>query len=112
MNITPTPDGGFQARSSLAGIGFSEGYILHASREACPICGHPTGDCTGSGDSPHRIVGWGESSPDSMKQSQMIYVEEDIWEERQITPGRMTKTLKHRAGSSIPYDEAKSLGLV
>lgn len=47
-----------------------------------------------------------------MKQTQMIYLEEDIWEDRQITPGRMTKILRHRAGSSIPYEEAKSLGLV
>ena len=47
-----------------------------------------------------------------MRQVQMVYVEEDIWEERQITPGRMTKILKHRAGSSVPYDEAKKLGLV
>ena len=48
----------------------------------------------------------------SMKQAQMVYLEEDIWEEKQITPGRKTKILKHRAGSSVPYEEAKKLGLV
>ncbi len=112
MNITPTPDGGFQARSSLTGVGFPDGYILHAVREPCPVCGHPTGDCAGDDDAPHRIVGWGEESPNGMKQVQMIYLEEDVWEDRQITPGRMTKILRHRAGSSIPYEEAKSLGLV
>ena len=42
----------------------------------------------------------------------MIYLEEDVWEDRQITPGRMTKILKHRAGTTIPYEEAKNLGLV
>ena len=47
-----------------------------------------------------------------MKQVQMVYVENEIWEEKQITPGRTTKILKHRAGSSIPYEEAKKLGLV
>ena len=111
MNITPTPDGGFQSRSSLAGIGFADGYIVHANREPCPICGHPTGDCPGESESPDSLVGWSDS-PDGMRQVQMIYVEEDIWEERQITPGRTTKILKHRAGSSIPFDEAKKLGLV
>ena len=111
MNITPTPDGGFQARSSLAGIGFSEGYVLHANREPCPICGHPTGDCAGTMDAPNSLSGWADS-PDGMKQVQMIYLEEDFWEERQITPGRTTKILKHRAGSSIPFEEAKKLGLV
>ena len=111
MNITPTPDGGFQSRSSLAGIGFADGYVLHATREPCPICGHPTGDCVGDTESPDALAGWADS-PDSMRQVQMVYVEEDIWEERQITPGRMTKILKHRAGSSVPYDEAKKLGLV
>ena len=93
-------------------MGFPDGYIIHATREPCPVCGHPTGDCKGDEDAPHRIVGWGEESPNSMKRAQMVYLEEDIWEDRQITPGRMTKILKHRAGSSIPYEEAKSLGLV
>jgi len=112
VNIASTPNSGFQTRSSLAGVGFSDGYILHADRLACPVCGHSTGDCTGDEDAPRRILGWGEESPNGMKQAQMIYLEEDVWEERQITPGRMTKILKHRAGSSIPYEEAKSLGLI
>ena len=47
-----------------------------------------------------------------MKQVQMVYVENEIWEEKQITPGRTTKILKHRAGSSIPYEEAQKLGVV
>ena len=111
MNITPTPDGGFQARSSLTGVGFAEGYILHADREPCPGCGHPTGDCAGDLESPDSLVGWADS-PDSMRQVQMVYLENEIWEEKQITPGRTTKILKHRAGSSIPYEEAKKLGLV
>ncbi len=112
MNISSTPDGGFQARSSLTGIGYEKGYVLHADRAACPICGHPTGDCTAGEDAPHRIIGWADASPDSMKRSQMIYLEEDVWEERQITPGRMTKILRHKAGTTIPFEEAKNLGLV
>ena len=91
--------------------GLTEGYILHADREPCPVCGHPTGDCAGDLESPDSLVGW-HDSPDSMKQIQMVYVENEIWEERQITPGRTTKILKHRAGSSIPYEEAQKLGLV
>ena len=93
------------------GYGFAEGYILHADREPCPVCGHPTGDCAGDSESPDSLVGW-HDSPDSMKQIQMVYVENEIWEEKQITPGRTTKILKHRAGSSIPYEEAQKLGLV
>lgn len=111
MNITPTPDGGFQARSSLTGVGFPDGYIVHATREPCPICGHPTGDCPGTLESPDSLVGW-HDTPDRMRQVQMVYLEEDVWEDRQITPGRMTKILRHKAGSSIPFEEAKKLGLV
>jgi hypothetical protein len=111
VNISSTPDGGFQARSSLMGLGFSEGYILHADREPCPICGHPTGDCVGSLEAPDTLTGW-KDSPEGMRQVQMIFLEEDVWEERQITAGRKTKILKHRAGTSIPFEEAKNLGLV
>lgn len=93
------------------GLGFAEGYILHADREPCPICGHPTGDCAGDLDAPDALVGW-QDNPDSMKQVQMIFLEEDVWEEKQITAGRKTKILKHRAGTSIPFEEAKNLGLV
>ncbi len=111
MNINPTPDGGFQARSSLAGIGLPDGYVVHADRGPCPVCGHPTGDCVGTLESPDALVGW-HDSPDKMRHVQMVYLEEDVWEDRQITPGRMTKILRHRAGSTIPFAEAQKLGLV
>ena len=74
------------------------------------MCGHPTGDCTGELPPPKQLVGMG--AIETLRHAQTVYVEEDIWEERQLTPGRTTKILKYRAGSTVTYDEAKNLGLI
>tara|TARA_B110001454_G_scaffold186587_1_gene183479 strand:- start:327 stop:491 length:165 start_codon:yes stop_codon:yes gene_type:complete len=49
---------------------------------------------------------------ETLKHAQTVYVEEDIHEEIQITPGRTTKILKHPAGSQISYEDAEKLGLI
>lgn len=49
---------------------------------------------------------------ETLKHRQTVYVEEDIHEEIQITPGRTTKILRYPAGSYVPYEEAEKLGLI
>jgi hypothetical protein len=43
--------------------------------------------------------------------SQTFLIEEDIYEERQITPFNKIKVLVHRKGKSITLREAEKLGL-
>ena len=49
---------------------------------------------------------------ETLKHAQNVYVEEDIFDEIQITPGRTTKILRHPAGSQVSYEEAEKLGLI
>ena len=100
-----------ERRTPLTMPGTSGGYILHADRQPCPVCGHPTGDCKGTGPAPTRLAGM-DDKLETLKHIQTVYVEEDIHEEIQITPGRTTKILKHAAGSQVSYEEAEKLGLI
>ena len=82
--------------------------ISMADRRPCPVCGHPTGDCS-SGDAstlniqlPNILIG---SEP-------MMLVEEDITEDRQITPYTKARVLIHRKGDQIPLSKARELGIV
>lgn len=89
---------------------FEENFDLDLNRQPCPVCGHPTGDCAGDSGPPRKIIGLGIT--EEFKKKQTILVEEDIFEERQITPFTKARVLKHKKGSYIPYAEAEKLGLV
>jgi hypothetical protein len=89
---------------------FDDTYLVSAVRGPCPVCGHPTGDCVGTTPPPRVIFGQGSS--ETLASTQTILVEEDIYEERQITHFHKAKVLLHKKGSYIPYSEAKRLGLV
>lgn len=89
---------------------FDDTMILGADRTPCIICGHPTGDCTGESGPPTKIAGFGAS--ESLKQVQTFLVEDDIYEDRQITPFMKVKFLLHKKGKQIPYKEAERLGLL
>jgi hypothetical protein len=90
---------------------FDNVSIVRADREPCPVCGHPTGDCAGDSAPPKKIAGMGGVYSDQ-KEIAKILVEEDIKEERQITPFYKNTVLIHRKGSYITVDEAKKLGLL
>jgi hypothetical protein len=81
--------------------------IYEADRRPCPICGHPTGDCTGVDnitpkiDLPKRLIG----------KEPMFLVEKDITEDRAITPYTTARVLVHRKGDYISLTKAKELGL-
>jgi hypothetical protein len=89
---------------------FGDTTVLGADRQPCLVCGHPTGDCVGESGPPVTIFGQGSS--ESLIDTQTILVEEDIFEERQITPFTRAKVLVHRKGKYIPFREAEKLGLV
>lgn len=84
--------------------------ILRATREPCPVCGHPTGDCSGEDGPPQKIVGL-TGVIESLKEIQTVLVEEDIYEERQITPFTKAKVIIHHKGSYVTLEKAKNLGI-
>lgn len=86
-------------------------FILRADRQPCPVCGHPTGDCTGDVPAPKNIVGL-NGVIEKLKEEQTFLVEENIYEDRQITPFTKARVVKHHKGSYISVEEAKNLGLL
>jgi hypothetical protein len=88
---------------------FDDVTILPADRKPCLVCGHPTGDCAGDKASQTKIAGFGVF--ESLKAIQTFLIEEDVYEERQITPFLKAKVLLHKQGKQIPYLEAERLGL-
>lgn len=82
--------------------------VFPADRQRCPVCGHPTGDCTGpvkydvDMSIPKKIVG---TDP-------LVLVEEDVTEERAITPFTKARVIIHRKGDYITTTQARSLGLM
>jgi len=79
-------------------------YIARADRKKCPVCGHPTGDCTDTYEGPRVVLG---GTDNEVK----VYVEEDITEEVELPGGTRTKILKARKGSYITQAKAKELGI-
>lgn len=88
---------------------FNDVYLVESRREPCMVCGHPTGDCAGDSGPPVAIAGFGIT--ESLIDEQTFYLEEDIYEERQITPFNKIKVLVHKKGKQIPLREAERLGL-
>lgn len=96
------------SNSQRLGDGIS---ILRADRQPCPVCGHPTGDCTGEEQAPKKIVGLG-GVMESLKDRRTVLIEEDIFEEKRITPFTTAKVITHHKGSYVTVEEAKKLGLL
>lgn len=84
--------------------------VAVADRQPCPVCGHPTGDCSGNSPPPKQI--WGLASVPSMEKDQTILVEHDIYEERQITPFTTSRVLVAAKGKHVSLDKARELGLL
>lgn len=104
-------DGGFGIgrRADTVWVGGREIRVSRATGEPCPVCGEPNGNCAGELGPPDHIAGFNEI--ESLVGTQTFLVEEDIWEEKQITPFTKTKVLKYPAGKHIPLEEARNLGL-
>lgn len=86
-----------------------EARIVRADRQPCPVCGHPTGDCTGQSAPPVKVVG-PEIFP-SLEQEEVYVVPEDVWDDVQITPFTKTRVLVAAKGAAMPMSRAKELGL-
>lgn len=102
--------------SFVSGTGSDAWYgpdvrFLGADREPCPVCGHPTGDCTGDAptEGPVRVqfAPLEQPRPDDP----VVLVPEDIWEEVQITSLTKTRVLVARAGTYLPLVKAREHGL-
>ncbi len=84
--------------------------ILRADREMCPVCKHPTGDCTTDTARPMHIA-FADTVLETLKDSQMVLVEEDIYEDRQRTPFTKTTVITVHKGSYVTLEKAKELGI-
>lgn len=87
-----------------------EARLIRALREPCLVCGHPTGDCTGDADPPHRVFG-----PDlfpSLGHEETFVVPEDVYREVQISKFTTTRVLVAAKGTTIPRSKAEELGLL
>ena len=82
----------------------------HADRQPCPVCGHPTGDCTGDAPSPGHIAGF--KTEKEQPTERLFQVKEDIVEEVELVHGVRTKIIIHRKGKMISSEEAEKLGLL
>lgn len=84
--------------------------VVRADRQPCPVCGHPTGDCSGAKfEKPKEILLQGTTP--SLEQDQTFLVEEDIFEERQVSQFTTLKVLLAKKGQQIPLSRARELGL-
>lgn len=84
--------------------------IVRASRQPCIICGHPTGDCTDFPEAP--LVVFGEKVKTAAKREPDVFVPEDIYGEKQITPFTRARVLLAAKGTYVPADKAQELGLL
>lgn len=98
--------------SSIFEDASGEARIARADRMPCLVCGHPTGDCTGDGESFSQEKVWGYNTNSTLDDVVTFYIEDDYIEEREIAPGVVTKKVIHKKGKNIPLSEAKRLGLV
>lgn len=84
---------------------------LPPKREPCVVCGHPTGDCA-SENSTQIIKLLGVDIFPSMGLENLFVVQEDVWQERWLSPFTKTKILVAKKGNTIPMSKAVFLGLV
>lgn len=85
--------------------------ILRANREPCIVCGHPTGDCTPEDHNPQNIHIALAATESQTLGERLIYVDEDIWGERQISPFTTARVLLARKGQQVTLEKAKELGI-
>ena len=84
--------------------------LLRARNEPCIVCSHPTGDCAGHDSAPIHI--WGTTEVPSLEDENLVLIEKDIVEYRQITPFSKSKVLIARAGQQVSAKRARELGIL
>lgn len=92
---------------------FGDISILRASAEPCIVCGHPTGDCTPDSHNPQDIhISTTNNNLSSMKDEKLIYVDETIYGEKQLSSFATVKITLARAGTYVTVDRARELGII
>ena len=84
--------------------------LLRQGAGPCPVCNHPTGDCATADSAPNHI--WGLTEIPSLLNTNMVLVEEDIYEYRQITPFTKSKVVIAKAGQYVSALRAQELGII
>jgi len=84
--------------------------IGRSNEQACPVCGHPSGDCLGTSGPPVRIIG--ASLFPSLGHEDIFIVEEDVWVDEQVAADITTKVRVAKAGDAIPMSRAALLHLL
>jgi hypothetical protein len=84
--------------------------IIGATRVPCPVCGHPTGDCTGDFEPPTRLLG--PTIFPSLQHEEIYVVPEDVYEERQVSSFVKINILVAQKGAAMPVGKARELGLI
>lgn len=91
------------SRQILPGVSLAK-----ADRQPCPICNHPTGDCTGDLEVDHIILA--EEAP---KDKNLVQVKERITKKVLVAPGLPEiDVVVADAGSYVSVEKAKELGIV
>jgi len=92
---------------------FGDIPLLRADRQPCIVCGHPTGDCKdiGGQDVGSLKSAFFKATAESSEEK-TILVEEDIIQERQITPFSRSMVLVAKAGTYITPSKAKEFGII
>jgi hypothetical protein len=57
-------------------------------------------------------VAFTDSTLETLKDTQTVLVEEDIYEDRQITPFTKARVIAHHKGSYVTVEKAKELGII
>ncbi len=85
---------------------------LHrADRQPCVVCGHPTGDCSSHEvQLPKVLLGVGVY--ETLKQEEMVPVEEDVYEDRWISPFTKVRIKVAKQGTAIPRSKAIDIGII
>lgn len=83
---------------------------LDADREPCIVCGAPNGDCIGEQPLPAKILLHGTT--ESLRGTQGIYVEEDIFGQRNVGELTTVRFLLAKKGSTISFEKAQELGII
>lgn len=90
---------------------FGDIPISKATREPCLVCGHPTGDCVPDNHQKPSSIAFATSVIETMKDVQLILVDEDLYTDRRISPFTTLKVLVAKKGSYITLEKAIELGI-
>jgi len=106
MSFYDNEFGGDQSTEMYPGI-----RVTLASRQKCVICGSPNGDCVSKNyEAPDHIVTLGKD--DTLAETDMYEVQEDIFEERLISKTTKSRFLVARKGQFITKKKATELGII